>query len=166
MKSAFWMLIVEALWILSPLQAADTGTTGVDDATKAQRIAKAREHWKTLTPEQRKEFTARFREYQKMSPEEKQRIHKNYQRWKSMPAETRQQMQNLHQRLQKLPLEERKRMEENLKRWQGMKPEEREKVRQKLRERNPSRPSRLDGSSSREDGPSKGGRTDPAQPKD
>ena len=102
---------------------------------ETSRLKRNKEHWERLSPEQRQQWMAHFREWRKFSPEERARIHRNFQHWETMSPVQREWIRKNHNRLQTMPPEKRARILKNLQRWRAMTPEQREQIRHHLRER-------------------------------
>jgi hypothetical protein len=82
---------------------------------------------------QNKEFTERkWRDYERLSPEEKARTNRKFREWKSLPPEKQDLMRRRMERWKGLPPEDRSLYKQRFKQWQRLSPEEQERIRERL----------------------------------
>jgi hypothetical protein len=89
--------------------------------------------YERLTPEEKARTKRKFREWKSLPPGKQELLRRRMERWKELPPEDRSLYKRRFHQWQRLSPEERERIRERLKKWNGLPHEEKEKIRRRFR---------------------------------
>ena len=115
--------------VLSPrVKAFETGYK--------KRIVITRKRGKRSSSQNREHTERKWRDYQRLTPEEKARTNRKFREWKSLPREKQELLRRRMERWKELPPEDRSIYKQRFHQWQRLSPEERERIRERLKKWN------------------------------
>jgi hypothetical protein len=97
-----------------------------------KRIGIARKRGKGRSSQNKEPTERKWRDYERLTPEEKARTNRKFREWKSLPPEKQELLRRRMERWKKLPPEDRSRYKQRFHQWQRLSPEERERIRERL----------------------------------
>jgi hypothetical protein len=86
-----------------------------------------------LSPEEKARMDRKYREWKSLPPEKQDLLRRRMKRWNELPPEDRSLYKQRFQQWQRLSPEEQERIRERLKKWNGLPQEEKEKIRRRFR---------------------------------
>jgi len=135
-RRAFFFRIASVLVVLAISVGAHPTAAGAQDVSEpsnaAERalVAKYPDEWSKLTPEQRQQVLANYRQWQQMPPVERHLAEQNYQQFRALPPEERQQVLAGLRQWRKLPEARRNQLREAYAHYKLLPPHQREQIMQ------------------------------------
>lgn len=102
-------------------------------ARNEEDMARARERWKNLSPEQKRQYRERLKRWKQLTPEQKAEIKKRYQRFKNLPPEKQARVRENWRRFQSLDEKQRRVIRQKYKRWKNLSEAQKQKIRERRR---------------------------------
>jgi len=106
-------LAISVLLISAGAVAQSEGAPASQAATK-ERIARAREHWARMSPEEKKRLRQRYNRWKALPEQDRKRLRESYNRWNNMNSAQRQTLRKRWNSLQKMPRQERSSLQQRM----------------------------------------------------
>lgn len=76
----------------------------------------------------------RYKEWQKMSPQERERLRRRYEKWHKMPEKDRSLYQRRFEQWKQLSPKDQRRLKQQLDQWDTLSPQEKDRIRRRFRQ--------------------------------
>ena len=100
-------------------------------AQNEEGVSPARERWKNLSPEQKRQYRERLQRWKRLTPEQKERIKNRYEHFKNLPPEKQTRIRKNWQRYKRLDEGQRRIIQEKYKRWKNLSEAQKQQIRER-----------------------------------
>jgi hypothetical protein len=102
-------------------------------AQNDEGVSQARDKWKTLSPEQKRQYRERLQRWKQMTPEQKAKIKNRYERYKNLSPEKQTRIRENWQRYKRLDEGQRRVIRQKYKRWKNLSEAQKQQIRERRR---------------------------------
>ena len=100
-------------------------------AQNEEGASQARERWKNLSPEQKRQYRERLKRWKQLTPEQKAKIKNRYERFKNLPPEKQALVRENWRRYKRLDEGQRRVIRQKYKRWKNLSEAQKQQIRER-----------------------------------
>jgi hypothetical protein len=102
-------------------------------AQNDEGVSQAREKWKNLSPEQKRQYRERLKRWKQLTPEQKEKIKNRYNHFKNLPPEKQAQVRENWRRYKILDEVQQRAIRQRYERWKNLSEAQKQQIRERRR---------------------------------